>query len=263
MTFKALFFDIDGTLVSFKTHLIPANTVEALTQAKERGVKIFISTGRPVQFIVNLGQIAHLIDGYITTSGAYCYVGDHTVCCHALLKADVDALLGGCRRFRVPAVVCGRYSIGVFQSAPIVEKAFGEGLGLPDFPFDSLDNVLRQPVLQITPFITPEQEAELRPHLKACYSGRWNPLFTDITHSDADKGKGLVTMADYLGIPLSQTMAFGDGGNDITILQRAGAGVAMGNGGKDVKEAADFVTDSVDDDGIGKALRHYGVIGGV
>lgn len=71
---KALFFDIDGTLVSFKTHRIPQSTVDALEQAKKNGVEIYISTGRPKQIINNLGQIEHLIDGYITANGARCFV---------------------------------------------------------------------------------------------------------------------------------------------------------------------------------------------
>ena len=69
---KALFFDIDGTLVSFQTHRIPQSTVEALEKAKQNGVNIYISTGRPIILITNLGQIEHLIDGYITTNGARC-----------------------------------------------------------------------------------------------------------------------------------------------------------------------------------------------
>ena len=65
----ALFFDIDGTLVSFNTHQIPASTVFALTQAKANGHKVYIATGRPITIIHNLGAIEHLIDGYITTNG--------------------------------------------------------------------------------------------------------------------------------------------------------------------------------------------------
>lgn len=67
---KALFFDIDGTLVSFQTHRIPKSTVDALEQAKLNGVKFYISTRRYIMLITNLGQIEHLIDGYITTNGA-------------------------------------------------------------------------------------------------------------------------------------------------------------------------------------------------
>lgn len=55
-------------------------------------------------------------------------------------------------------------------------------------------------------------------------------------------------------------MAFGDGGNDLTIIQEAGIGVAMGNAGENVKVVADYVTTSVDDNGVRNALRHFGVI---
>ena len=57
---KALFFDIDGTLVSFKTHRIPHSTISAIEQAKARGVRIYISTGRPLSIINNIGEIADL-----------------------------------------------------------------------------------------------------------------------------------------------------------------------------------------------------------
>ena len=86
---KALFFDIDGTLVSFRTHKIPQSTVDALEDAKRNGVAVYISTGRPIMLINNLGQIEHLIDGYITTNGARCFVGNHTVCLHQIGRAHV------------------------------------------------------------------------------------------------------------------------------------------------------------------------------
>ena len=78
---KALFFDIDGTLVSFQTHEIPESTIRAIRAAHAKGIQIFISTGRPTAIINNLGglQQAGLIDGYITMNGAYCYVGDEVI----------------------------------------------------------------------------------------------------------------------------------------------------------------------------------------
>ena len=62
------------------------------------------------------------------------------------------------------------------------------------------------------------------------------------------------------GFKLEETMAFGDGGNDIGMLRHAGIGVAMGNANDEVKAAADYITASVDEDGIYKALKHFGVI---
>ena len=62
------------------------------------------------------------------------------------------------------------------------------------------------------------------------------------------------------GLEQSESMAFGDGENDMEMLRYAGIGVAMGNSSDKVKEAADYVTDSVDNDGIEKALLHFGLI---
>lgn len=67
---KAVFFDIDGTLVSFKTHRIPQSTLDAVAALRSRGIKVYIATGRPVPFIDNLGELEY--DGMITVTGAHC-----------------------------------------------------------------------------------------------------------------------------------------------------------------------------------------------
>ena len=91
-----MFFYIDGTLVSFKTHQIPASTIFALTQAKANGHKVFIATGRPPLIITNLGAIEHLIDGFVTTNGAFCFVGKEVIRCKEIPKDDVKVLARGC-----------------------------------------------------------------------------------------------------------------------------------------------------------------------
>lgn len=260
MRIKALFFDIDGTLVSFKTHVIPQSTVDALREAKRRGVKVFISTGRPVPFIVNLGQIENLIDGYITTNGALCLIGEEKVACHHIADDDVERILTFCHEHDKPAIVVGSRHIGVQGYTQVVDEQFRVGLGLGDFRFEDLQTVLQEPILQVSPFINPEEEQALFTTLHGCNSGRWTSVFTDITATAADKGKGLDAIAAHEGLQIEETMAFGDGGNDIPIIRHAGVGVAMGNGGEGVKQAADHVTTSVDEDGVARALRAYGVI---
>lgn len=105
---KALFFDIDGTLVSFETHMIPQSTVDALTEAKARGVEIYISTGRPYPIINNIGQISHLIDGYITTNGAYCFIGDEVISCDPIPDGDVALVLEKSMRMGFPVWLWAR-----------------------------------------------------------------------------------------------------------------------------------------------------------
>jgi Cof subfamily protein (haloacid dehalogenase superfamily) len=117
--------------------------------------------------------------------------------------------------------------------------------------------VLEQRILQLTPFFTEEYEQELMARIPACTSGRWHPVFTDITAKGADKGEGILALAAHLGLDPRHTMAFGDGGNDASMIKAAGIGVAMGNALESLKQEADYVTSSVDDDGILHALRHF------
>lgn len=74
------------------------------------------------------------------------------------------------------------------------------------------------------------------------------------------KDAGIRAVLDYEGILPGETMAFGDGHNDIGMLKFAGIGVAMGDAEQAVRDSADYVTSSVDDDGIARALRHFGVL---
>ena len=257
----ALFFDIDGTLVSFKTHEIPDSTIQALTQAKKNGSRVYIATGRPPIIITNLGSIAHLIDGYISTNGALCYVGDELVCCQPIPKEDVMTCVEDAKEKGYSLIVVGRRDVAVLDPAGDVYRIFRQMLAVKEFDKASpLLEVLKQDILQMTPFITAEYEAELLARLPHCISGRWHPEFTDITANGADKGKGIITMAKHEGFDPSHTMAFGDGGNDSSMILQAGIGVAMGNAIDTLKRQADYVTTSVDDDGILNALRHFNVI---
>lgn len=258
---KALFFDIDGTLVSFETHKIPQSTVDVLELAKRNGVEVYISTGRPPMIINNLCQIEHLIDGYVTTNGARCFVGDKVVSQLAILPSDVQKIIDAADRDNYPAIVVGEHHLAIHHYTDEVYEIFAKGLGVDCNIFlTDVEALGDEAVLQVTPFCTEEQESLLMPTLQSCTSGRWHSAFTDITAVGADKGRGLHAMADYLGLNISETMAFGDGGNDITIIQEAGVGVAMGNAGDNLKTVADYVTTSVDEDGVKNALLRFGVI---
>lgn len=258
---KALFFDIDGTLVSFHTHVIPASTVEALEAAKAAGVKIFISTGRPVTLINNLGAISHLIDGYITSNGAYCYIGDSVVYDRRIGDRDVRALAEAADAGNWMYIVVGTRDLLVRNPDPAVVDTFKKMLNVDDLPTDiPMEEMLRQGVVQMTVFVTVEEEPQVMGATERCVSSRWFPAFTDITAEGADKGSAVEAIARCLGIDISETMAFGDGGNDVPMLRRAGIGVAMGNATEAVQQEADYVTTSVDDNGVSNALRKFGVI---
>lgn len=259
---KSLFFDIDGTLVSFDTHEIPSSTINAIAKAKANGVGIYISTGRPLQIITNLSAILPYIDGYITTNGALCLVGDHVVCCNPIPHSDVQTLIDDADANDYTALIIGEKDVRLYNPKPIFHEVFYEQLNVTniDTTLPALPVINEQRILQITPFFPASHEKTIMAKLPGCVSGRWHPAFTDITAREADKGKGLVAMTQYLGLDISETMAFGDGGNDVAILRQAGIGVAMGNAGKEALQAADYVTTTVDDNGIENALKHFNII---
>ena len=98
------------------------------------------------------------------------------------------------------------------------------------------------------------------PLLPNCESGRWFPAFTDIVAKGIRKQKGIDEIIRHFGIGQEETMAFGDGHNDIDMLKLVNIGVAMGNAKDEVKEAADEVTDDIDHDGIYQALKRHHII---
>lgn len=98
------------------------------------------------------------------------------------------------------------------------------------------------------------QELAQSPNLAVSSSSRGN---LEITHSDAQKGIALSTIAKQLGIDLKDVMALGDNLNDVSMLERVGYSVAMDNAAPEVKTVAKYVTDSNENSGVGKAIKKF------
>lgn len=257
----ALFFDIDGTLVSFKTHEIPPSTILALTQAKANGHKVFIATGRPPLIITNLGAIEHLIDGYVTINGALCYVGNEVIRCKDIPHEAARLVVDDAMEKDYGVIVVGEKDVAVLDPHSEVDKIFRQEIAVENLDqVKPIEHVMQQRILQLTPFFSADYEREIMARIPCCTSGRWHPAFTDVTAQGADKGEGMLIMAKHFGLDPKYTIAFGDGGNDASMIRTAGIGVAMGNALESLKKEASFTTTSVDDDGILNALRHFGLV---
>ncbi len=259
---KALFLDIDGTLVSFKTHSISQSTIDALGEARKRGVQIFIATGRPAVLINNLSALQNrgLIDGYITMNGSYCYIGDEVIYQKPMNRDDVKTLMEYCRRENHACVVIDEKDAWVYQPNEIFRELFYRHLQADPFPSITPEQVDKLCVYQLSPFFPAEREREIVPHLHHSAMLRWHPAFMDVAPIGNTKENGIDIVAQHFGFSIEETMAIGDGGNDIGMIRHAGIGVAMGNATADVQAAADWITASVDEDGVPAALRHFGII---
>ncbi len=259
---KVLFFDIDGTLVSFNTHTVPDSTVKALRAAHEKGHKIIIATGRPLPIINNLGPLMEekLIDGYITMNGAYCVIGGKVVDKHAIPAEEVKKLIEVCRRNGYPCVYVGENDIKGANPDEEARRVYENFLAVDNIPLCDYDDGMKEELYQMTPFFGVEEEKKIRAELPGCEFNRWYPTFVDITAHGVNKAAGIDVILRELGMPLETSVAFGDGGNDMPMLKHAAVGVAMGNADDTVKASADYVTTSVDDNGIVNALRHLDII---
>ena len=255
---KAIFFDIDGTLVSFETHRIPVSTVEAFDRLRERGIRLFVASGRHRAVMNNLGTLR--FDGYVTLNGGVCLAGDEVIYERFLPEADIESLvryLEGSGAF--PCVFVDGESSCMNYRDEATETIF-RLMNFPVPPVRALLEIAGKRYYQLLAFFRKEEEERIMRVIPGCEATRWNPLFTDIVPAGSSKRVGLAEMCRHYGLRPEETMAFGDGGNDIEMLRFAGIGVAMGNAAEEVKGAVDYVTASVDEDGIARALRHFGLI---
>lgn len=261
---RVLFFDIDGTLVSFKTHCIPESTVKAIKEAHDNGNIIIISTGRPKSIINNLTELMqlNLIDGYITMNGAYCFIGDDIVYEHAIDCNEVKTMTEIARKNSYPMIFVTANGIHACNADQELRNIFYTFLKVKEIPEADYAEATRHKVYQLTVFFDEEAEKKIKPLVPQCEFNRWYPSFVDITAQGVTKAAGVKKMMEHLGIDMSQSVAFGDGGNDVPMLKEAAVGVAMGNADDSVKKEADYVTTSVDDDGIKNALIALGIITG-
>ncbi|MDJ1467303.1 Cof-type HAD-IIB family hydrolase [Cytophagaceae bacterium DM2B3-1] len=256
---KAVFFDIDGTLVSFTTHTVPDSTQKAIKALQEKGIKVIIATGRSITAIDHIRYLN--FDGFITFNGGCCVGPDGSVLFRkAIDPNDIQTLLDYTEHNPLSFSLMYENSVSINDVTPEVAGMYAH-LNLPVPPLVHREHTDITGVLQANIFLSPEDEVAFMPKVMPnCVASRWTPLFADVNPIGQSKQVGIDVFCQYFGIDVSETMSFGDGGNDITMLKYTGIGVAMGNANENVKEIADYITEDVDNDGVFKALVHFKVI---
>ena len=258
---KAAFFDIDGTLVSFRTHVVPESAVRALEAMRERGVRLFIATGRSgvniPRAVLDLKDRAPF-DAFVTFNGQYCYDSEGTPyrdCpiderdAHRLVEMAQDGSFDLYVMHRDDAFV-SRRSERVLEVERRTDNHFAEG---------PLERALDEPVYQFCVYVDPGEEGVFMDHCEHVEHTRWCELFCDVIPAGGGKPAGIAATLERFGLTPEECVAFGDGGNDVPMFGCVGTSVAMGNAGDDVKAAASMVAPDVDEDGLFVACQRLGL----
>ena len=254
---KAAFFDIDGTLFSHRTCCIPESTLRALKCLHDKGILCVIATGRHISEMREMDFLKYGFDAYITLNGQSCLDRDLKTVFEIPMEGEsLKGLLDIFHGKDIPAILITKDRMYINFVNEEVRLAHEEiHTSIPQ-----IDTYSGETVCMGVLYCTKEQEADITEKIPGCSITRWSRFGIDVLPGSGDKVAGIRKYLALQGISREETIAFGDGENDIGMLQYAGIGVALGNAGEEVKAAADHVTADIDDDGVWKALAHFHIL---
>ena len=247
MNIKMFALDLDGTLLR-DDKTISQRTIRALKECQKREIKVVCATarGNHESFIPE-----PLFDGRVLKSGAVAYIGKHLVYYKTMSIDDVRPfLLVTDKRGLLTAI---QHSDGVhYANFNVTEKwEFITNYKIVDFPTITFD-VDKIYVVTETPesveFVKKHAPTEIHLFIS-------RDELTFLFHKDAIKSKATNAIAEHWGIKMSEIAAFGDDLVDVELLQNCGIGVAMGNALDEVKEVADYICDTNENDGVAKWIE--------
>lgn len=274
MDIRMICMDLDGTALQSDRASFSPRLAAALKKAYDREIAIVPITGRqfgllppvlkahPVwenlAVLCNGGQIRKLATGELLES-------------LDIQPAALKQLLELCRKYDLSIefsvdsrLYLTAHSLELQKDDPSLAFHRDVILVHNSCIVDSLEPLCEAAIEKVNLLCIPESlgETVVRELQNIEVSAVWSSrTCMEVTHPDADKGRGLEAVCCLLDVPVECTMALGDSGNDIAMLRRAGLGVAMGNAPEFVKEAADVITDRFDEDGAAKAIERYALNG--
>ena len=276
---KLLALDLDGTLLNSKKELTP-RTRAALYAAAEAGVEIVPTTGRFFGAMPEAIRTLPFLHYAITVNGAQVYdrVADAAIVREEIPLETAVAVMRLLDGYDV-IYDCSRANWG-WMGAAFKEKAAAYATDehylamvrdfrreVPELKAHLAATAAEGDVQKIMLFARLDGPADATAQVAEAVRARfpeiavtsttWNNLELNI--ASANKGVALARLAAHLGLSSANCIAFGDGRNDLTMIEAAGVGVAMANAHPDVRAAADDVTLSNDEDGVAAALVRYGL----
>ena len=254
---KAIFFDVDGTLISHKQNSVPESTRTALGKLSDKGILRIVATGRHALELAELPVHDIKFDASVLLNGQLCLDSEGNILSENPISGkDKARIIEMFQGSSIPIVLVEKdrlYINFVNEYVRLAQQAISTPV--PDVGFYTGNEIY-----QAVAYVKKDEDEFLFQQLPGCMITRWNDYGVDIVSSSGGKTAGIKEYLKISNIKQEETMAFGDGENDMDMLKFVRIGVAMGNADTQVKEIADYVTDSVDDDGIAKALKYFGII---
>ena len=261
MNIKAAFFDLDGTLVPYGEPGMSPQLRDDLFALRRRGILTVLATGRGKHDLKNIGMLGDVeFDAYITYNGYCCYDKAGIYRSVSMEQSDLEAACAVLRDHpEIVAIIEGENGNFFNRLDDRILQAYKD-ITPQAYPVRVPDESIGDAVYQVVPFVKEGEEDMFLSVMPSCIATRWSEYATDIIPKGNGKADGIQATLERFGLASDEIIAFGDGENDITMLQMAGIGVAMGNAKQIVKGAADFVTLPVREDGVCAALRHFGLL---
>ena len=255
---KVAFFDVDGTLYSHKTHRVPPSTREAIAALQAKGIQCVVATGRhPIELAaLPIEEIG--FDAYLMLNGQMMLDRQKNVLFSVPITGRAKELLvEKFQNHEIPLLITELDDMYLNHNNDRVVQAQAHF----SLPTPKIREYTGAEIYQFCLYISDEEEKSLLAEIADdCLITRWHDYGIDLLAKGGGKMVGIRRYLDAIGVEPSEIIAFGDGENDMDMLRFAGIGVAMGNAEEVTKAAADYVTADIDDDGIAKALNHYGIL---
>lgn len=255
---KIVFFDIDGTLLKLGSKELTENVRYTLKKLQENGVLICVATGRCIFGVPKFRDVN--FDIFLTYNGSYVVDKDNNVIRNnPFSKEDVKEIYKNLQEMNRPASISGvDFLVGskdADKDEDLVEYfSFSR---VPVITYPDFDDYLEKDVYQIMCGCRRDDHKQMIKNTKDATVTQWWERAADIIPASSGKGKAIEEVLKYYGFKKEESIGFGDGHNDIEMLDACGVGVAMGNSLDEVKKHADEVCESVDDDGIYKYCKKH------
>ena len=255
---KAVFFDIDDTLRIKDTGFMPESIKTVFAALKKKGIVTGLASGRAPYGVVPEIQALEP-DYFVTINGAYVIDRKgHEIYTDALPVEVIGKYVAWCHEVGIEFGFAGGQKPAVSKRTDLVDQAISPVYGQIDVDPEFYKH---SPVYHMWTFESQGDELQLSEDLlKDVRLVRWHPNSSDVIKNGISKASGVARVLEKLGLKAENVLVFGDGPNDMELFDYAGLSVAMGNGDEALKAKADFVTKTVEEDGILYALEELGLV---